>query len=74
MACLTDEVLRAAFDDQLSPAELAKVEEHGTSCAECRGRAEAMAMEMERVRRAFSSLVPPGRDLPLDTRAAIARF
>jgi hypothetical protein len=36
MACLTDEVLRAALDDELSREELAKVEEHGTSCARCR--------------------------------------
>jgi hypothetical protein len=74
MACLTDEVLRAALDDELSRAELAKVEEHGTSCAQCRGRAEAMALEIERVRLSLSSLAPPGRDLPLDTQAAIARF
>jgi len=74
MACVTDEVLRAALDDELSREELAKVEEHGTSCARCRDRCYALAVEADRVRTALSSLAPPGRDVPLDTRAAIARF
>jgi len=74
MACLTDDVLRAALDDELSREELAKVEEHGTSCARCRDRCYALAVEAERVRTALSSLAPPGRDVPLDTRAAIAQF
>lgn len=74
MACLTDGVLRAALDGELSPAELADVEEHGTSCARCRERCYELAVEAERVRTGLSSLAPPGRDRPLDTRAAIAQF
>jgi hypothetical protein len=74
MACLTDGVLRAQLDGELSEAELADVEQHRASCAQCRGRGEAIAADAARVRSFLSALAPQKQDGTLDTRAPIARF
>ena len=74
MTCLTDGILRAKLDGELSEAESLEAQNHLTACADCRRRAEAMAVEAERVRAALSALDPPLSEAPSEARTAFARF
>ncbi|HLW79930.1 MAG TPA: anti-sigma factor [Terriglobia bacterium] len=74
MNCLTDGILRARLDGELSGSEQTEAESHLAACAECRRRSEAMAHQAERVHGALLSLDPAGEEEPLEARVALARF
>ncbi len=74
MACFTDGMLRAQIDGELSEAQQLELKEHFGSCADCRGRAEAIAQDAERVGIALGALAPLESESSSDARAAIARF
>jgi|SRR5579863_609742 len=73
MNCVTDGILRARLDGELSESERQEVEAHLAGCAECRRRAEAMAEQAERVRGILARLDPAAVAAP-DARTALARF
>src|SRR5256712_11381730 len=74
MTCLTDGILRAQLDGELSEVESLEAQNHLTACADCRRRAEAIAVEAERVRGALSALDPLPAEAPGEARTAFARF
>lgn len=74
MACLTDGMLRAHLDGELSEAQAVELKQHCADCAECRGRAEAIAQGAQRVQSALSSLQPTEGEAESDARAALAGF
>src|SRR5262249_9775132 len=74
MACVTDGVLRARLDGELSQAELQRVEQHGAECQECRRRLERIDRAAQDARNALGALAPPQGGAPPDPRAALARF
>ena len=74
MTCLSDGILRAKLDGELSEVESLEVQNHLTACADCRRRAEAIAAEAERVRAALSALDPLPSEAPGEARTAFARF
>ena len=53
MACLTDGILRARLDGELSQAELESVEQHCAECSECRRRAQQIDQATQDARNAF---------------------
>jgi len=73
MSCITDGILRARLDGELSESERQEVEAHLAGCAECRRRADAMAGQAERVRGILARLDPAAGAAP-DARTALARF
>src|SRR5437762_11484502 len=48
--CITDGILRARLDGELTQRESLAVDDHLTGCADCRGRLDAMAGRAERLR------------------------
>jgi len=74
MACVTDGVLRARLDGELSQAELQRVEQHCAECSECRRRAEVIERARQDARNALAALAPLEGEARLDARAALARF
>lgn len=61
-ACPNMEVeLSAYFDDELEPHEIDAVDEHLVDCENCR----LALQEMAKIREAFSSLSPPGKQKPI---------
>ena len=74
MACLSDGMLRAQIDGELSEKRQLELGEHFASCADCRRRAEGIARSAERVARALTVLAPLAGESSPDARAAIARF
>ncbi|PYU96424.1 MAG: hypothetical protein DMG25_01930 [Acidobacteria bacterium] len=74
MTCLTDGVLRAKLDGELSEVESLEAQNHLAACPDCRRRAEAIAVEAERVRGALSALDPLPSEAPGEARTAFARF
>jgi Putative zinc-finger len=58
MKCLSDGLLRAKIDGELSQDELLEVDSHLSSCKQCRRRGEAIAAEVQRVAEALSTLRP----------------
>lgn len=74
MSCITDGILRARLDGELSESERQEVEAHLASCAECRSRAEAMAAQAERVRGIMAHLDPATGAASPDARGALTRF
>jgi anti-sigma factor RsiW len=74
MSCITDGILRARLDGELSEGERLEVETHLAACAECRRRAEAMAQQGEHVRGILARLDPASGESPADARTALARF
>jgi len=59
--CISDGMLRAKSDGELSGAELAKVETHLESCERCRERARAIAKRAGRRGRSFQNCGPGSR-------------
>ena len=74
MACLTDGILRARLDGELSQAELESVEQHCAECSECRRRAQQIDQATQDARNALAALTPVAGETPSDARAALARF
>ncbi len=74
MSCISDEILRAGIDTQLSEAGMAEVERHLASCADCHRRAEDMRRQAARVRDLFSTLAPTPAEATAEARVALARF
>lgn len=74
MTCVTDGILRAKIDGELSEAELLEVEKHLTACADCRNRADVIARQAERVRGVLSRLTPLPGEVRTDARIAFAHF
>lgn len=74
MICLTDEILRAKFDGELSETEMREAETHLIACAACRERAEAMAHQAREVGDIFSTLAPSPNEPVADAAMALARF
>jgi hypothetical protein len=74
MSCLTDGVLRARLDGELSQPELLEVGQHCAACADCRRRSQAIAHGTERVRQALAALAPAQAEMPTDARAALAQL
>src|SRR6266849_7544780 len=74
MSCLSDGILRAHFDSELSQPELLECEQHLASCSECRARSEGIGQNAKRVGAVLSTLAPLHTDAPSDARIAWARF
>jgi len=74
MACLSDGMLRAQIDGELSEKQQLELRAHFASCADCRRRAERIARSAERVATALTALAPLASESSPDARAAIARF
>src|SRR5437660_3037707 len=74
MTCLTDGILRAKLDGELSEVESLEAQNHLTACADCLRRAEAIAVEAERVRAALFALDPLPSEAPGEARTALAHF
>jgi len=74
MSCLSDGILRARFDDQLSQPQLQECEQHLASCADCRRRSEAIAHDAKRVSVVLSTLGPLPSETPSDDKIPWARF
>jgi hypothetical protein len=74
MTCIDDGNLRAYVDGELTHSEQTEVDQHFTSCLDCRGRFEALSAEVGRTRKVLAMLSPPEND-PLGNPAdAYARF
>lgn len=74
MSCLSDGILRARFDGELSPPQLQDCEQHLASCSECRARSEAIEQNAKRIGAVLSTLAPLHTEAPSDDRIAWARF
>ena len=74
MSCITDGLLRARLDGELSERERQEMETHLGACAECRRRADGMAQQAERVRGILARLDPAAGGPLSDARTALARF
>src|SRR6266700_852176 len=74
MNCLTDEILRAKLDGELSAADAQEVDNHLAACAGCRERAENIAHQAEEVSGMISMLAPPPGETFTDPGIAFARF
>lgn len=68
MSCLSDEVLRAKLDNELSEAERQSAGEHLATCAACRKRLDAISHASDTVAQSLRELTPPaaGQDNGLD--------
>ena len=74
MNCLSDEVLRAKLDGELSAAEVQEADTHLAKCAGCRERAENIARQAREVSGMISALAPPPGMAITDPGIAFARF
>jgi hypothetical protein len=74
MNCLSDEILRAKLDGELSAAETQEANVHLVECAGCRERAENIARQTDEVRGIISALTPPAGETITDPAMAFARF
>lgn len=74
MTCFDDGILRARLDGELAGAELAEVDQHLDSCADCRVRFEKLSAETASARDLLATLAPAGNDTALDPAAAYAHF
>jgi hypothetical protein len=73
MNCLSDGLLRAKVDGELSQEQLLEFDRHLSACQRCRQRAEAVAAEARRVQEALSTLGSADA-LAKDARAAFVKF
>lgn len=73
MKCLSDGLLRAKIDGELSQEELLDAERHLSSCEECRRRLQTVALEARRVQEALTTL-EPNEMVTGDAHAAFAAF
>ncbi len=74
MTCFDDGILRARLDGELAGTELAEVDQHLASCADCRVRFEKLSTETANARDLLATLAPAGNDTALNPAAAYAHF
>jgi len=74
MSCVTDGLLRARIDGELTETESFEVTSHLAVCVDCRRRAETLAIEARRVSEALSTLAPLPSEAPPDAAMALAQF
>src|SRR5271167_3050886 len=74
MNCLTDEILRARVDEELSPAERVAVEEHLAECPACQTRNKALSAAATRVGLLLGTLDVPVAPVETNPQMALARF
>jgi len=74
MTCFDDGILRARLDGELAGTELAEVDQHLASCADCRVRFEKLSAETASARDLLATLAPADNDTALDPAAAHAHF
>ncbi len=74
MTCITDGILRARLDGELTAPEQQEVESHLSSCVDCRQRAEAMTRQTQRVETLLSTLAPHHDEAAADAAVAFMRF
>jgi hypothetical protein len=73
--CITDGMLRAQLDDELTEAESRAVQEHLATCQDCQRRAEALTARSERASALFSTLANSADEAAItDPQFALARF
>jgi Putative zinc-finger len=70
--CISDGTLRAKLDGELNENDLAQVEAHLETCANCRRRAAEIAERAERTGALLSELSPVSE--PVDARLALAHL
>lgn len=73
MKCLSDSLIRARIDEELTREERLEADRHLGSCDACRARLESLAAEAQHIERALSALAP-GDAGQKDPRAAFAAF
>jgi hypothetical protein len=74
MNCMDDGTLRARFDGELSGGELAEVNQHLASCADCTARFEKLSTETLRTGDLLTTLAPPANDSTISPAVAYAHF
>src|SRR5437868_4920981 len=74
MTCPGDGILQARVDGELTGAELADLDRHLASCAQCQTRMAQITAQAEQVRGALAVLAPAESDGPPDPAAAFAHF
>jgi anti-sigma factor RsiW len=74
MNCLTDEVLRAKLDGELSAVDAQEADIHLAACAGCRERAQNVARQAADVHGMIAALAPPPGESVTDPAIAFARF
>jgi hypothetical protein len=74
MTCIDDGMLRARLDGELTGAELAEVNQHLSSCADCRTRMDRVSSEMSRTQNMMANLPSPVDDAPINPAVAYAHF
>jgi len=75
MTCLDDGILRARLDGELAGTELAEVNQHLASCADCGARFERLNAETVRTGDLLATLTPAGDDVTtINPAAAYAQF
>ncbi len=74
MTCCDDGILRARLDGELAGTELAEVDQHLASCADCRVRTEKLSAETASARDLLATLAPVGNDTALNHAAAYSHF
>jgi anti-sigma factor RsiW len=74
MTCISDGILRARMDGELTELEMKEVDAHLGACPACRKRTETIAAQAEEVRQALTTLTPLPGEAPTDARLALARF
>jgi hypothetical protein len=76
MSCLSDGILRARLDGELSqdPLQQQEWDRHLDTCADWRKRSEAMAEQADRTQAILAVLAPLPSEAPSDARITLARF
>jgi hypothetical protein len=74
MNCVSETILRAYVDGEVSGAERAEIEAHLASCTACEKRRQEMAAASARVQEQLRSLDGGAAESSADARAALSRF
>jgi Putative zinc-finger len=74
MTCIDDGTLRARLDGELAGAELAEVNQHLSSCADCRARLEKLGTETAHVEGLLTTLAPSEESPAINPAVAYAEF
>ncbi len=74
MICFDDGILRARLDGELTGTELADVDQHLASCADCRVRVEKLSAETVRTADLLATLDPAGDVTAINPAVAYAQF
>lgn len=74
MTCIENSTLRAHVDGELTGAELAEVNQHLSSCPECRARLEKLTAEAAQTKNLLSTLASSAADASVNPAVAYAQF